>query len=64
MKKVKIKELSNTVIVLAALVVLGIALSVASPYFATQNNLINIVLQANQCDTRLRHDFRHPDGRH
>ena len=46
MKKIQIKELSNTVIVLAALVVLCAALSIASPYFATSGNLINIVLQA------------------
>ncbi len=46
MKKLSIKSMSNTIVVLAALVVLCIALSLASPYFATKNNLINIVLQA------------------
>lgn len=46
MKKLSIKSMSNTIVVLAALVVLCIALSFASPYFATKNNLINIVLQA------------------
>ena len=46
MKKMQIKELSNTVIVLAALVVLCAALSMVSPYFAATGNLINIVLQA------------------
>ena len=46
MKKISIKSMSNTIVVLAALVVLCIALSLASPYFATKNNLINIVLQA------------------
>ena len=46
MKKISLKNVSNTVVVLAALIVLCIALSVSSPYFATQNNLINIVLQA------------------
>lgn len=46
MKKISIKSMSNTLVVLAALVVLCIALSLASPYFATKNNLINIVLQA------------------
>ena len=46
MKKLSIKSMSNTIVVLAALVVLCIALSLASPYFATKNNLINLVLQA------------------
>ncbi len=46
MKKISLKNVSNTVVVLAALIVLCIALSVSSPYFATQSNLINIVLQA------------------
>ncbi len=42
----KLKNISNTIVVLAALVVLCIALACASPYFATGSNLINIVLQA------------------
>ena len=46
MKKIKIKELSNTVIVLVVLVALCIALSFASSYFATANNFVNIILQA------------------
>lgn len=46
MKKVSIRSVSNTVVVLAALVALCIALSFASPYFAGKNNMINIVLQA------------------
>ncbi len=46
MKKVNIKNVSNIFVVLVALIVLCIALSIASPWFATQKNLINIVLQA------------------
>lgn len=45
-KKVDIKSVSNTLVVLVALLVLCVALGVASPYFATGKNLINIVLQA------------------
>ena len=46
MKKVSIKSVSNTAVVLAALVILCVALSLASPFFAGRNNLVNIVLQA------------------
>ena len=46
MKKINIKNVSNIFVVLVALIVLCIALSIASPWFATQKNLINIVLQA------------------
>lgn len=46
MKKVSIKSVSNTAVVLAALVILCVVLSLASPFFAGRNNLVNIVLQA------------------
>lgn len=46
MKKFNVKNISNTFVVLAALVAMCIVLSIASPWFATQKNLINVVLQA------------------
>lgn len=46
MKKIDFRSISNTFVVLVALVALCIVLTFASPYFATKINLINIVLQA------------------
>lgn len=46
MKKIDFKSVSNTFVVLVALVALCVVLTFASPYFATKINLINIVLQA------------------
>lgn len=40
-----LKNISNNIIILAALVVLCLAMAVASPYFATKDNIVNIILQ-------------------
>lgn len=44
-KKIKFSNIPTTVITLIALIILCIILSVASPYFLTQKNLTNAVLQ-------------------
>ena len=44
-KKISFSKIPTTLITLAALIILCIVLSIASPYFLTQKNLVNAVLQ-------------------